>query len=127
MKELVRFLGKADKTIMNTTKGVGPLLFAASVIVLLLVVFIYFRGIKAYLREREKIMSAKDLDRLDDLAFISSRMDDEEKEFKALRAKKKELDKEGVLSYYISGAVLLLVAILALVKINLVIFWLRQF
>ena len=127
MKELVKFLGKADKTIMNTTKGVGPLLFTAAVIVILLVIYVYFRGIKAYLRERGKIMSAEDLDRLDDLAFISSRMDDEEKDFKALKAKKKEFDKEGVLSYYISGAVLLLVAILALVKMNLVIFWLKQF
>ncbi len=127
MKEISRFLDQVDKAIVSATKGVGPLLFTATAVISLVVLYIYFRGIKAYLRERGKIMSADDEDRLDDLAFISSRMDDEEKEFKALKAKKKELSKESTLPYYVGGGILLLLTVLALIRMDLIILWLKQF
>jgi hypothetical protein len=127
LKELSKLLSQAEKTITNATKGVGPLLFTATAIVMLLVIFIYFRGIKAYLRETGRLLSADEFDRLDDLAFINSRTDEEEKEFKALKAKKKKLGEESVLTYYIGGGVLLLLAALALVRMDLLVMWLKQF
>ena len=127
MKEISKLLVGAEKSLISASKSVGPLMFTGIAIIWLLVLYIYFRGIKAYLREKGKEMTAKEIDRLDDLAFISSRTDEEEKEFKELRAKKKELEKESVLPYYLGGFILFLLAILALIRIDLVISWLKQF
>ena len=112
---------------LNASKNVGPLLFAIVAIIWMLALYVYFRGIRAYLREKGKEMSIEDVDRLDDLVFIKSHTDEEKKEFKTLKAKKKEMKKESSRSYYLGGFILLFLAILFLVKIDWVILWLKQF
>lgn len=127
MNELIKSLANAEKAAINASKSVGPLLFTVVAIIWMLVLYIYFRGIRAYLREKGKEMSVDEIDRLDELVFIKSRTDEEKKEFKALKAKKKEMEKESTLSYYLGGFILLFLAILLLVKIDWVILWLKQF
>jgi len=127
LNELIKSLANAEKAMINASKSVGPLLFTVVAIIWMLVLYIYFRGIRAYLREKGKEMSVDEIDRLDELVFIKSRTDEEKKEFKALKAKKKEMEKESTLSYYLGGFILLFLAILLLVKIDWVILWLKQF
>jgi len=127
LNELIKSLANAEKAAINASKSVGPLLFTIVAIIWMLVLYVYFRGIRAYLREKGKEMSVDEIDRLDELVFIKSRTDEEKKEFKALKAKKKEMEKESTLSYYLGGFILLFLAILLLVKIDWVILWLKQF
>ncbi len=127
MNEFIKFLTNSEKAMLDASKNVGPLLFAVVAIIWMLVLYIYFRGIRAYLREKGKEISTEDVDRLDDLVFIKSHTDEEEKEFKDLKAKKKEMKKESTLPYYLGGFIFLFLAILMLVKIDWVILWLKQF
>jgi succinate dehydrogenase/fumarate reductase cytochrome b subunit len=127
LNELIKSLADLEKAVTNASKDVGPLLLTIVAVIWMLVLYIYFRGIRAYLREKGKEMSIDEIDRLDDLVFIKSRTDEEKKEFKALKAKKKEMKKESTLSYYLTGFILLFLATLMLVKIDWVILWLKQF
>ncbi len=127
MKELSKLLSNLEKTVVSVSKNAGPLLFTAAVIIWLLVIYIYLRGIKAYLREKGKEMPADEIDRLDDLAFISSRTEEEEREFKALKGKRDELRKESVMPFYLGALILLVLAVLILGRMDLVVMWLKQF
>ena len=95
MNEFIKSLANSEKAMLNASKDVGPLLFAIVAIIWMLALYVYFRGIRAYLREKGKEMSIEDVDRLDDLVFIKSHTDEEKKEFKTLKAKKKERKKES--------------------------------
>jgi ABC-type multidrug transport system fused ATPase/permease subunit len=127
VKGLGKLSANLEKTIISMSKSAGPLLFTFTVLIWLLVIYIYFRGIKAYLREKGKEMTAEEIDKLDDLAFIKSRTDEEEKEFKALKAKRNELKKESVAPFYIGALILLLLAVITLIRMDLVIMWLKHF
>lgn len=127
MNEIIKFLGKAEKEIISMSKSIGPLLFTITAVLWLLFIYIYFRGITAYLREKGKVMMAKDTDRLDDLEFIHSRTDEEEEELKKLKTRRDELKGESIIPYYVGGLIILLFAVLMLVRIDLVIMWLKYF
>jgi len=127
VKELIKLLVSLEKSIVKLSESLGPLLFTLTVLIWLLALYIYFRGIRAYLREKGKEMTAEDVDKLDDLAFIRSRTDEEEKEFKALKAKRKQLKEERVTPYYIGALIVLIIAVVTLLRADLVLLWLRGF
>jgi len=127
VKELIKLLVSLEKSIVRLSEKLGPLLLTFTVLVWLLAAYIYFRGIRAYLREKGKEMTAEDVDKLDDLAFIRSRTDEEEKEFKALKAKRKQFKEERVTPYYIGALIVLILAVAALLRADLVLLWLKSF
>jgi len=72
-------------------------------------------------------MTAEDADRLDDLEFVHSCTDEEEEELKKLKARRDELKGESILPYYIGGFIILLFTVLMLVRVDLVVMWLKYF
>jgi len=127
LDEIVKFLSNAEKGIISVSKSIGPLLFTITAVLWLLFLYIYFRGITAYLREKGKVMTAEDADRLDDLEFVHSCTDEEEEELKKLKARRDELKGESILPYYIGGFIILLFTVLMLVRVDLVVMWLKYF